>query len=139
MSLKRKVGVSRAEIPNLDGPIQASRGKCVGVLWVDRKTHDIVTVTLENLDALPAFFPVPQSDCHVIGAGENERLCRVNGNRSNVVRVGFKRSDLLGCVVVVHAQLEIIATAHNPVLPSDKATSAHGYIGKFERFDDRLK
>jgi hypothetical protein len=131
--------MSRAEIPDFDGPIQASRGKCVGVLWVDRKPHDIVAVTLENLDTLPAFFPIPQPDCHVIGTGDDERLCGMNGDRSDVVRVGFKRSDLLGCVVVVHAQLEIIATTHNPVLSSDEATSAHGHIGKFERFDDRLK
>lgn len=58
---------------------------------------------------------------------------------TNVIGVGFKRSDLLGGVIVVDAQLEIIAAANDPVLPGNEATSANRDVGELESFDDGLR
>lgn len=69
VSLEGKVGVGGAQIPNLDGSVQACRGKSVGILGVNGEAHDVMAVTLEDLDALPAALPVPKLDCHVIGGG----------------------------------------------------------------------
>ena len=50
----------------------------------------------------------------------------------------LERCDLLACVVVVDSQLEVIATANNPVLARNEAACSYGNIGEFEGLNDRL-
>jgi hypothetical protein len=42
--------------------------------------------------------------------GQDEGLCGVHSNGADVVWVCLERCDLLRCVVVVYAQLEVIGT-----------------------------
>lgn len=39
---------------------------------------------------------------------QHEGLCGVDGDGTDVIRMGLEGGDLLGCVVVVDAQLEVI-------------------------------
>lgn len=110
----------------------------VGVLGVDGQAHNVVGVTLKHLYAFPALLPVPELDCHVIGGGQDEWLRRVDHDRSDIVGVGLKGGDALGGVVVVDAQLKVVRTADDPVLPRYEATGADRDIGKLEGFDDLL-
>ena len=50
----------------------------------------------------------------------------------------FKGGDLLGGIVVVDTELEVIRTANDPVLPRNELTSTNGDIGELESFDNRL-
>lgn len=63
----------------------------------------------------------------------------MDGDRSDVVRVRLKRSDLLRGVVVVDTQLKVVGTADNPVFPRNKSTGSDGDIGKFKGLDDLLR
>lgn len=101
MCLECEVGCSRSKVPNLDRPVQTCRGECVGVLWIDRKSHNIVAVSLEDLHALPALLPIPKLDRHVITGCQHEGLCWVYYDRANVVGVRLKGGNLLARVVVV--------------------------------------
>jgi hypothetical protein len=80
VGLQCEIGVRRAEVPDLDGPIQAGRGESVGILRVDGHTHHIVAVTLKDLNALPTLLPVPQSHGHIITGCQNVGLSGVNSN-----------------------------------------------------------
>lgn len=97
-----EVRCRRAKIPDLHGAIETRRGEGVGILRVDCETHDIVTVSLENLNTFPALIPVPKLNGHVIGGGEDERLGRVDGDGTDVIGMRLERCDLLGSVVVVN-------------------------------------
>ena len=59
-------------------------------------------------------------------------------DRANVIGMRLEGCNLLACVVVVDPQLEVIATANNPVLARNEATCSYGYIGEFEGLNDRL-
>lgn len=59
-------------------------------------------------------------------------------NSTNVIRVSLECCDLLGCVVIIDAKVEVIGAAYNPVLPSDEAASANRDICEFEGFDNCL-
>ena len=59
-------------------------------------------------------------------------------DRTDVVRVRLKGCDLLACVVVVDAQLEVIAAAYNPVLARNEAACSDRNIGELEGLNDRL-
>nr|POF00933.1 phosphatidylglycerol/phosphatidylinositol transfer protein [Quercus suber] len=96
-------------------------------------------MTFENLHALPTTFPIPKLDRHVVASGQDKRLCGMHNDGTDVIRMCLEGGDLLIGVVVVDAQLEVIATAYNPVFPSDEATSANGHIGELEGLDDRLR
>ena len=63
----------------------------------------------------------------------------MHSNSADVVWVGFKGGDLLGGVVVVDSQLEIIGAADDPVLPCDEAAGTNGHIGELEGLDDLLR
>lgn len=108
VSLECEVGMGRAEVPDLHGPVQTCGGESVGILWVDCHAHNIVAVALEHLHAFPTLLPVPKLNCHVIGGCEHKRLGRMNGNRTDIIRVCFKGGDFFGCVVVVDPELEVI-------------------------------
>ena len=60
-------------------------------------------------------------------------------NGTDVVWMCFEGCNLLGGVVVVDAELEVIAAADDPVLAGDKAAGAHGHVGQFEGLDDGLR
>lgn len=92
-------------------------------------------MSLEDLNTFPALFPVEQLDGHVIRGGKDERLGRVYGDGSDVVGVGFEGGNLLGCVVVVDAQLEVIGTTDDPVLPGHEATRSNGDVCELEGLD----
>lgn len=138
MGLQGVICMAGAEAPDLDRPIQTCRGEGVGVFRIDRQAHDIVAMTFVNLDAFPFFVPIPELYRHVIRGRENERLCGVNDDGANVVGVGFELGDLLGGVVVVDSDLEIVGPADNPVLASNETASSYGDIGKLEGFDNGL-
>lgn len=97
-----------------------------------------MTVALEDLNAFPASLPIPELDCHVIGCGQNERLSGVDDDRSNVVGMSLERRDLLGRIVVVNTELEVVRTANNPVFAGNEASSSYGDIGEFEGFNNGL-
>ena len=59
----------------------------------------------------------------------------MDNNGANVVGVGFEGGDLLGGVVVVDADLEVIRATDDPILAGNEAPCTNGYIGKFECFD----
>lgn len=63
----------------------------------------------------------------------------MNSNGADVVGMRLKGGDLFGRVVVVDSQLEVIGTAHNPVLSCDEATGANRDIGELEGLDDLLR
>lgn len=50
----------------------------------------------------------------------------------------FEGGNLLGGIVVVDAELEVIRTTDNPVLAGDETTGSHRDIGKLEGFNDGL-
>lgn len=60
-------------------------------------------------------------------------------NGANVVRMSFEGGDLLGSIVIVDSNLEVIRAADDPVLAGDKSTSSNGDIGELECLDDRLR
>ena len=62
----------------------------------------------------------------------------MNDNGANIVRVGFERGDLLGGIVVVDTDLEVIRTAHDPILAGDETPRSYGDIGELETFYNRL-
>jgi hypothetical protein len=62
----------------------------------------------------------------------------VDDDASDVIWMSFERGDLLRGVVIVDSQLKVIRATDDPVLPSNKATSANRYIGEFEGFDNGL-
>lgn len=62
----------------------------------------------------------------------------MNGDRANIIRVSFEGGDLLGGIVVVDTELEVIRAANNPVLARNESTGTNRDIGKLECFDDRL-
>lgn len=97
-----------------------------------------MTVSLKRLHALPALFPIPQLDRHVITSSQHERLGRVDDDGANVVWMCLEGCDLLACVIVVDPHLEVIAAADNPVLAGDEAAGSYGDIGELEGLDDRL-
>ena len=137
--LEREVRRPAAQTPYLDRAVQTRRREGVCVLWVDRQAHDIVAVAFEDLYALPSLFPIPQLYGHVIGCGEDEGLGRVDDDGADVVGVRLEGGDLLRGVVVVHAELEVIAATHDPVLARDEAAGADGDIGELEGLDDCLQ
>lgn len=139
MCLEGEIWCARSKRPDLDRPVETGRCECVCVLWINGKIHDIVDVSLKNLHALPCSIPIPQLDCHVIASGENERLCRVNNNGSDIVWVCFEGGGLLGCVVVVDSHLEVITSADDPVLSSNEPTGADRYVCQLECLDDGLR
>lgn len=138
MSLQREIRRARPQTPYLDRAIQTRRSKSIGVLRIDRQAHNIMAVPFEDLHALPTFVPVPQLDCHVIAGGQHEGLGGVHDDCAYVVGVCFEGGDLLAGVVVVDAELEVIAAADDPVLAGDEATCSHGDVGEFEGLDDGL-
>ena len=95
-----------------------------------------MAMSFEHLNASPAFLPVPELDGHVIGSGQDKGLRRVDCNRANVVWVRLERGYLFGGIVVVDANLKVIRTADDPVLPGDETASSHRDIGEFEGSDD---
>ena len=97
-----------------------------------------MAMTLKDLYALPSLLPVPKLDGHIIGGSKNEGLRRVDGDSSDVVRVSFEGGNLLGSVVVVNTQLEVIGTTDNPVLSRDESTGSDGNIGKLKGLDNLL-
>jgi hypothetical protein len=108
MCLEGEVRRRGAETPDLDRPVEAGRRKRVCVFRVNGQPHDVVAMTLEHLDALPAFIPIPELYGHVIGRRQDEGLRGVDGDGADVVRVGFERRDFLGGIVVVNPDLEVV-------------------------------
>ena len=80
----------RTQAPDLDGAVQTGGSERVGVFRIDRQPHNIVAMSLEDLHAFPALFPIPKFDRHIIGRGEDERLCRVDDDGSDIVWMRFK-------------------------------------------------
>ena len=139
MRLEREIRRPGPQVPYLNRPIQTRTRKSIRILRIDRQPHDIMTVSLKHLHALPLPFPIPQLDGHVIAGGQHERLGGVDGDGADVVRVGFEGGDFLGGVVVVDAQLEVVGAADDPVLAGDEAAGAHGHVGELEGLDDGLR
>jgi hypothetical protein len=92
-----------------------------------------------NLSVLPSLLPVPKLDRHVVRTGKDEWQRRVNGEATDVVGVGFDRSDLLARVVVEDAEVEVVRAADEPVLALDEADASHRDLGDLEGLDDRLQ
>lgn len=83
-------------------------------LWIERELHDVVGVSLEDSGALPALFPVPHFDEHVVTAAQQQRLSGMDGHRANVVSVGFPGMHFVQSVVVVDANVHVVAASQDP-------------------------
>lgn len=59
----------------------------------------------------------------------------MNDDGANVVRVSFEGGNLLGSVVIVYSQLEVIRTANNPVLAGNEAARPYWDICKLKGLD----
>jgi hypothetical protein len=89
-------------------------------------------MSFKDLYAFPALIPIPQLNCHIIASSKNETLGRMDSYCANVIGVCFKASNLLRSIVVQDAQLKVVRTSDNPILPCDETTSANRYISKLE-------
>lgn len=136
--LECKVRVATPKTPNLDRPVQTCRREGIRVFRIDRQTHNVMAMSFKHLYTFPCLVPIPELDCHVIGGSEDKGLGWVYDNRSDVVGVCFEGGDLLGGVVVVDTELEVVAAADDPVLAGDETAGSDGDICEFERFDDLL-
>ena len=65
-------------------------------------------------------------------------MCGVDYDGTDVVGVGLEGGDLLGGIVVIDAELEVITTADDPVLAGNEAAGSDGDIGELESLDDGL-
>lgn len=128
MRFEREVSLAGSEIPDLHRAIQAGRRKRIRVFGIDGYPHHVMAVPFKHLHALPAFLPVPQLDCHVIGGSQDERLRRVDSDRSDIIGVRLELRNLLRRIIVVHSQLEVIGPADNPVLASNETTGPNGDV-----------
>lgn len=90
VGLKSEIRRRATQTPYLDSPVQTRRSKGIGVLWVDRKAHNVVRMSFKNLHAFPLLVPIPELDCHIIASGQDERLGRVDDDCTDVIRVGFE-------------------------------------------------
>lgn len=113
VTLKREVRCVGSELPDFHCSIQRCTSKCVVVLRVEHNLHDVVRMSFEDALACPHLVPVPQLNQHVITARENQWLCRVDSNASNVICMCFERVELFQCVVVEDSHLKAEATGSN--------------------------
>ena len=60
----------------------------------------------------------------------------MHSDGTNVVGMRLEACDFLGCIVVVHADLEVIRTAYDPILAGNETTRTNRDICEFECFDD---
>lgn len=44
-------------------------------------------MALEHSETFPVLVPIPQFDGHIVGPGEDKRLCGMNSDTSNVTRI----------------------------------------------------
>lgn len=56
----------------------------------------------------------------------------MHGEASNVIRMGFKRRDLLVGVVVEDAKLVVVRSGNEPVLPRDELGASHRHFSNLE-------
>ena len=63
----------------------------------------------------------------------------MNNNSSNVVGMCFEGRDLLGGIVVVDSELEVIRTTSDPVLARNEAPGSYGDICELKCFDNCLQ
>jgi hypothetical protein len=63
----------------------------------------------------------------------------VHGETSDVVWVRLEGCDALLGVVVVDAEVKVVAAAHEPVLAGDEGDGAHGDLGDLERLYERFR
>ena len=98
-----------------------------------------MAMSLEYLHALPLPVPVPEFDGHVIACGQDEGVGGMDGDGADIVRVGFEGGDFFRSVVVVDAELEVVAAADEPVLAGDEAAGSDGDVGELEGFDYGLR
>lgn len=140
-----KVGCGRGKGPHLDGPVKARRCKGIRVFRVKGDIHDImrmalidlapyehkrrvnhIRIMLAHLNAFPLFVPIPSLDSHVVTTCEHDTRCGVYCEASYIVRVGLERDDLLVCVVIEDAQLEVVRAGYKPVFSWDELDATNG-------------
>ncbi len=63
----------------------------------------------------------------------------MDSNGSDIIGMRLEAGDLLAGVVVVDAELEVIAATDDPILAGDEAAGAHGDVGELEGLDDALR
>lgn len=148
VSLERVVCGWRLEGPDLERLVERGRDKGVPVLWVECDVHDVMGVSLEGHETLPALLPIPQLDVHVVGRGDEERQRRVDVDAPDVVLVRLKGNDqllqttrlhhLLVRVVVEDPDVEIVGSCDDPGLALDELARPDREVGCIECLDDSL-
>lgn len=63
---------------------------------------------MTDLNALPAFLPIPSLDRHVIAPGQDDARGGMDGETSDVVRMSLEGGYFFVGVVVEDAELEIV-------------------------------
>lgn len=91
---------------------------------------------MKYLDVAPLFIPVPGFDSHIVTAGKDDRGRRMNGQASDIVRMGLESDNFFMGVVVEDAELVIVGASDEPVFASDEFDAADGDLGDLESFDD---
>jgi hypothetical protein len=92
-------------------------------------------MALEDLNAFPGLLPIPQFYGHIVTSGKDKALCRVNGNGSNVIRMGLEARDLLSRVVVENSELKVIGSSDYPILSGDESSSANRHVRHLKGLD----
>ena len=126
----------RSETPDLDGSIQRSTGKGVGVLGVEFDLHDVVGMSFKDLRTIKSTVPVPQLDAHIVGGGQDVWKRRMDLQATNVIGMGFKLLDLFHGVVVEHTQSHVGGGGQEPLFAGDEFRTSHGELGNFKGLDE---
>ena len=111
---------ARSEIPHLNALIQRATSKGVKVSWVEGQLHHIMDMILQGFHQGEVVVPIPDLDRRVIRGGQDVTLRGMDHQASDVIRVRVKSFDLLHCVVVEHANLEIVTPANQPLFSCDE-------------------
>ena len=92
-------------------------------------------MSFEDTNTFPLLVPIPCFDRHVVATGENDAKRRMHGQTSNIVRMSFECGDLLVCVVVEDAKLEVVGPSNEPILARNEAHTANRNLSNFKSFD----
>lgn len=100
VTFERVMRHMRAQSPDLDGAIEGSGRKGIGVFGVEFDLHDVMRVAFKELGAVKVAVPVPQFNGHVVAGAEDVRERRMNFEGANVIGMGLPLVDLFHRVVI---------------------------------------
>lgn len=88
-----------------------------------------------HLDILPLLVPIPSLNRHVVASRKHDTRSRMDGKTSNVVGMRLEGGNLLVCVVIEDAQLEVVRASNEPVFARDELDASYRNLSDLERLD----